>query len=423
MRVVHLSIYDDGGGAARDCYLLHRGLRELGHDSSMLVSQSSREDPHVNELVRSLSFVPQVKRLARRWVLQRSAARYTQKRPEGAVYFTDDRSELSSDLMCQLPSCDVFNLHLVGTFVDLASFFRAVPRQSPVVWTLHDPNPFTGGCHYYDGCRRFNDGCGTCPALGSSSGADLSRAIWRRKKSAYSHIPEGQLHLVAPSRWLAGEAKKSNLLGRFPVSIIPYGLDTDVFRPRDKLLARQLLDIPVDSRVLLFAAASVRDRRKGFAKLQEALSAISSDSGIHLVSLGRGGSSLNMGLPHTNLGFIGNDRILSLAYSAADLYVIPTLDDNLPNTVIESLSCGTPVVGFNVGGVPDMVRDGLSGFVVPKDDTAALREAILRIMDNSTLRSQMSENCRRIAVEEYGLRTQAQRYLELYASLTSGSRG
>lgn len=423
MRVVHLSIYDDGGGAARDAYLLHRGLRQLGQDSSMLVSQSSRDDPHVKELVRALNFVPQLNRLARRWVLQRSAARYAASRPAGAVYFTDDRSELGPDLMRQLPSCEVFNLHLIGTFVDFKTFFRTAPRRSPVVWTLHDPNPFTGGCHYYDGCRRFNDGCGACPELGSSSGADLSRAIWRRKKAAYSYIPEGQLHLVAPSRWLAQEAGRSKLLGRFPVSVIPYGLDTEVFRPRDKMLARQLLDIPLDARVVLFAAASARDRRKGFAKLEEALAPIPTDSGIHLVSLGRGGFSPNIRLPHLNLGFIGNDRILSLAYSAADLYVIPTLDDNLPNTVMESLACGTPVVGFNVGGVPDMVRDGISGFFVPKGDTGALRQTILRVMDNATLRAEMSQNCRRIAVEEYGLRIQAQRYLELYTSLTDGKRG
>jgi glycosyltransferase involved in cell wall biosynthesis len=358
-------------------------------------------------------------RYSRSRVVQKSAARYNSSRPDGANYFTDDRTDFRADLMTQLPTCHIINLHLVANFVDFQSFFRVGPRRSPLVWTLHDPNPFTGGCHYYDACRRYNSGCGACPELGSSVTGDLSREIWQRKKAAYSFIPDGRLHLVAPSRWLADEARKSALLGKFPVSVIPYGLDTEVFSPRNRMMAREALDLPRDAKVVLFAAADVKDHRKGFTKLTEALAPLPADSGIHVVALGRNRFSTNIRLPNLSLGFIDNERILSLAYSAADLYVTPTLDDNLPNTVMEAMSCGTPVVGFEVGGVPDMVRNGVSGFVVPRGDTCALRQAILSVLDNPALRTEMSQNCRRIAVEEYGIQLQAQRYLALYQSITT----
>ena len=386
----------------------------------MLVASRRTDDPRVTEIVRSRRLEDRVRRFAWRHILRKSAARYASSRPDVTRLFFDDRSELGADLMRQLPPCDIFNLHVIYGFVDFRSFFRAVPRRTPLVWTLRDPIPFTGGCHYYGPCRRFNDRCGVCPELGSGNENDLSRAIWQRKRAAYSSIPEGRLHLVAPSRWLAGEARQSTLLGRFPVSVIPNGLDTEVFSPRDLMMARAALDIPRDTRVVLFVAASVRDPRKGFTMLAEALAPLPSDAGIHLVSVGRDGFSPNIPLPTLSLGYIENDRILSLAYSAADLYVTPTLDDNLPHTAMESLSCGTPVVGFEVGGVPDMVRNGVSGFVVPKGDTVALRQAILRVLDNPTLRAELAANARRIAVEEYGLMTLARRYLELYTSVAAG---
>jgi glycosyltransferase involved in cell wall biosynthesis len=222
---------------------------------------------------------------------------------------------------------------------------------------------------------------------------------------------------VAPSRWLAREVQQSALLGRFPVSVIPYGLDTDLFSPKSPALAREVLGIPRDCKVVLFAADFVWERRKGFTMLVEALGALSAGEAIHLVSLGRRAPLPDARLPYLSLGFIDNDRILPWVYSAADVYVIPTLEDNLPNTVMESMSCGTPVVGFETGGVPDMVRNGVSGLLAPKGDTVALGQAILRVLDNAALRAEMAGNCRRIAVEEYDSRLQARRYVALYESI------
>jgi glycosyltransferase involved in cell wall biosynthesis len=422
MRVVHISTHDNGGGAARSAYRLHLGLRLLNQDSLMLVAERRGQDPQVKEAVRSRSLVPRLLRLARRQMLLRDARRYASTRPAHAGFFSDDRSEYGAGLAGQIPECEVLNLHFVAGLVDYGTFFRAPSARKPMVWTLHDANAFTGGCHTHGACGRFNQGCGACPELGSSSDKDLTHAIWQRKKGAYAHIPKERLHVVTPSRWLADEARQSTLLGGFPVSVIPYGIATDVFCPRNKLLAREMFGLPKDSKVVLFAAQYGGWAFKGFSLLVEALTPLASTD-IYLFSVGSGTPSLTLPFPHMNTGFIDNDRILSWAYSAADLYVTPSLDDNLPNTVMESMSCGTPVIGFNVGGVPDMVRDGNTGFLAPKGDVGALRQAILRVLDNPPLGAELAANCRRIAVEEYDLRIQAQRYLELYTSLTNGRSG
>jgi len=420
MRILHISTQDSDHGAARAAYRLHLGLRELGEDSSMLVAQRRSHDPNVRELVRSRRWSSRLPRLARRFAIQRSFARYESSRPPEAQCFNNDgRSEYGSAVVQQLPACDLVNLQAIPGLVDYRSFFRSVPRRIPVVWTLHDPSAFTGGCHYPAPCVRFNHGCGACPELGSADRNDLSRKIWRRKKESYSFVPGGRLHLVAPSRWLAGEVRQSALLGGFPVSVIANGLDTSTFSPRDKGMAREILAIKRDSNVVLFAADAVQDPRKGFKLLVEALAPWPAGKHVDLVSVGRGSDFPGLQLPHKSLGHIENDRILSWVYSAADVYVTPTLHDNLPCTVMESMACATPVVGFEVGGVPEMVRNGVSGFVVPKGDTGALRQAILRVLDNPALKAQMAENCRRIALEEYDVKLQARRYLTLYQSLVS----
>lgn len=417
MKVLHINTKDNGDGAARAAYRLHCGLRVLNQDSLMLVAERQTQDPYVMEAVRNRNLSSKLPRIVRRLTLQWSAARYASSRPTGAGWFTDDRSEYGSNLVSQLPECNVVNLHLIGGLVDYRDFFRAMPKRKPVVWTLHDTNPFTGGCHYFGECRRYNHECGECPELGSTQRRDLSHSIWQRKKRSYSLIPKGRLHVVTPSRWLEREVRESALLGRFPVSIIPNGLDTGVFSPRDKGMAREILGIKRDSNVVLFAATGVAAPRKGFKLLAEVLASWPGNKPVHLVSVGQGSDIPGLQLPRTSLGFVGDDRILSWVYSAADIYVTPTLEDNLPNTVMESLSCGTPVIGFDTGGVPDMVRDGVSGFLAPKGDVEALRQAMLRVLDNSDLKAQMAENCRRIAIEEYDVRVLARRYLVLYESL------
>ncbi|HEV8620724.1 MAG TPA: glycosyltransferase family 4 protein [Nitrospiraceae bacterium] len=417
MKIVHLSTRDIIGGAARSAYRLHTGLRWLGQESFMFVANRRSDDPTVMAFMPSMDFCSRLRRRLRRDRIARDFARYQSSLPPGFEPFKDDRSEHGADLVKQLPQCDVINLHWIACFVDYPVFFATVPERFSVVWTLHDMNPFTGGCHYDRGCGKFMNGCVRCPQLGSSDRIDLSSKVWERKQLVFDSIDPARLHLVAPSCWMADTVKKSTLLGKFPVTTIPYGIDTADFAPRDRHSARDVLGLPRDGKVVLFAAESVTNRRKGFALLAEVLQDLAEVPGLVLVSMGLGNPITDSSIHHLHLGFVANERWLSIIYSAADVFVIPSLQDNLPNTVLESLACGTPVVGPAVGGIPDVVRPGTTGLLVPPGDADALRDAIVRLLNDPADRQHMAGECRRIAMEEYSLELQAKRYVALYESL------
>lgn len=414
MNVLHINTFDQSGGAARAARRLHMGLRRLGHHSSIFVSRRSSNDSTVTAFAPPMDLPSRLGRRMRRGRINRDFARYRASRPAGYEPFRDDRTQHGAGPLSQLPSCDVINVHWIAGFVDYPSFFSQVPKHTPIVWTLHDMNPFTGGCHYDDGCGGFTDRCGACPQLGSNDSDDLSRQIWQRKHRIFDQIDSSRLHIVTPSGWLAAEAERSTLLEHFPISVIPNGLDTHAFSPRDRYIARAALDLPQAADVVLFVAHSLSNRRKGFALLTQALTALADWPNLFLVSVGRGKPAIDSSIPCLHLGHLGNDRLLSLVYSAADLFVIASIQDNLPNTVLESLACGTPVVGFAVGGIPEVVRPGITGLLATPQDVAGVRAAIVELIEDPAERAKMSANCRRVAVEEYGLELQARRYVELY---------
>jgi glycosyltransferase involved in cell wall biosynthesis len=420
MKILHLSTNDTRGGAARAAYRLHCGLFGQGYDSFMFVAHCGSGDRSVTAFSPPMDLRSRLRRVLQRELIWRDFVRYQSSRPPGYDYFTDDRSEHGAALVGQLPVCEVINLHWIAGFIDYRFFFSRVPNHIPIVWTFHDMNPFTGGCHYDEGCGRFVECCGGCPQLDSKDLHDLSGQIWRRKRKIFQQIEPDRLHIVTPSLWLAEEAKRSSLLGRFSSSVIPNGLDTDIFSPRDPSIARAVLELPQSARVVLFVAGSTENWRKGFVFLVEALSALTELPNLFLVSLGGGKPALNSHIDHLHLGYAENDRLLSFAYSAADVFVISSLQDNFPNTVLEALACGTPVVGFSVGGIPEMVRSGVTGLLAPPGDERALAGAITYLLENEATRAEMSANCRRIATEEYSLQIQAKRYIKLYETLVNG---
>lgn len=421
MRVVHVTSYYGGDGAAIAASRLHSGLLRLGVDSIMYVGENriQEEDPAVKVFTPSRDFPSRLRRRLRRQQIARSIGRYA--RPAGHETFSDDRSPDGADILSQLPPCDVLHVHAMLNFVDYRAFFGAVPGHTPVVRTLHDMSFFTGGCHYDFGCGRYTNSCGACPQLGSHWEHDLSYQVWRRKRAAFDAVPPGRLHLVTPSRWLAQEATRSALLRGFPITVIPYSLDTEDFHPRDKGAARQILGIPTNANVIFFAAQPMTRRLKGFALLAEALHECRDLEDVLLVSAGSGRPPAEIVIPHLRLGHVGNPRILSLVYSAADVFVIPSVQDNFPNVALESLACGTPVVGFAVGGIPDVVRPDITGVLVPPNDVVALGAAIRELLQQPSRRAEMSAHCRRVAVEEYQLERQPQRYLKLYESMLASS--
>jgi glycosyltransferase involved in cell wall biosynthesis len=381
----------------------------------MLVAEQASSDPNVATFSQS-RLAPLLRRLRFRQLSIRHW-RHMLSRPAGYGPFTGPVSRRGRALVKQLPVRDVVNLHRIADLFDYEAFFSAVPTRTPVVWTQHDMNALTGGCAFNRGCARFEQSCGACPQLGSGNPHDLSYHNWRRRSAVYASVPMGRLHVVAPSRWMAGEVARSSLTNNLPVSVIPYGLDVQAFAPQDQNHARSKLGIPPQARVVLFVAASLTARRKGFSFLAEALAHLPDIDNLFLLSIGGGKPALEVTIPHLHLGSIADDRLLTEVYSAAGVFAIPSLQDNLPNTVMEALACGTPVVGFAVGGIPEMVRDGITGFTAPSEDVATLRSAILRVLQDVDGQDAMRARCREIAVAEYTLEIQARRYATLYEEL------
>ncbi len=270
---------------------------------------------------------------------------------------------------------DVIHLHWINQgMLSVGGIRKILDSGKPVVWTMHDAWPATAICHYTRGCGRFKSHCCRCPLLpGGGSKHDLAARVWRRKQRA---LADRLVHFVACSNWLAGEAKKSALLAGQSITSIPNPIDTHVFCPADKAAARLELGLPEDRNIILFVSQRVTDKRKGMDYLVEAVRTL---TGKHpemktdtvIAILGGHSEELagRLDLPVYPLGYISEEHKIAGAYNAADVFVSPSLEDNLPNTIMEAMACGVPCVGFKVGGIPEMIDNGKNGYV------AALRDA------------------------------------------------
>ncbi len=321
----------------------------------------------------------------------------------------------------EVRSADIINLHWVSMMIDLPTFFASISPSSRVVWTLHDMNAFTGGCHYSGPCVRYHSRCGRCPELNSTRDGDLSFQNFCTKQAVFSTLRPDQLTIVTPSRWLQQCVTSSELLGNFRAVRIPYGIDTNAFVPLPQQDARDALGVPVESQVLLFVAGHLGNYRKGIDLLIAALSRIESTQPLTLLVIGQLPEE-ELRLPeHVRLrvlGFLSEERRIAQAYAAADVFVIPSRQDNLPNTILESLACGTPVVGFRVGGIPDLVIDGETGFCAEPEDVESLSRAISSALET---RGGLRDRCRELITAKYSLKTQATQYLNLFREISTGN--
>jgi glycosyltransferase involved in cell wall biosynthesis len=420
MEVLHINHQDGKNGGGRAAYRLHRGLRREEVASKMFVQEKDSEDDAVHTFEPPLNSWARLTRSLRRNRINYSFSRYRDKRPERAEPFCEDRTQYNGRVLPQCPEADVFNLHSIYGFLDHGSFFRNV--SVPVVWTLHDMNTFTGGCQYNISCTRYQQSCGQCPQLGSDTEKDLSREVWSRKQQAYRHVIEDdRLCVVCPSRWMGEKAQQSSLFRDVPVNVIPNSLDTEVFCPRDTNGLSSTLEIPTENSTVLFLAASTGRTRKGFDLFSDAVASLE-ENDVSFVSVGSGRPELPEHLHHVHLGSIENDRLLSLIYSLSDIYVIPSRQDNLPSTVLESMACGTPTVGFDVGGIPDMVRPGETGWLAEEGDVLRLRAAIDAALASDAEREQFGRRCREVAKNEYALEEQGRAYRRLYEDFLRSSK-
>jgi glycosyltransferase involved in cell wall biosynthesis len=296
----------------------------------------------------------------------------------------------------------------------------------PLVWTLHDMWAFTGGCHYAGSCEGYQARCGACPQLRSGSPGDLSRRIWRRKERAWGGLP---MVVVTPSRWLARCAERSSLFRERRVEVIPYGLDLDRFRPVDRSIARSILALPQDKRLILFGAmSSTSDERKGFRHLAAAMKALAAedppaDTELVVFGASRPAEPPELGFPVHYLGHLHDDISLALVYAAADLFVAPSTEDNLPNTVMEATACGTPTVAFDIGGMPDLVEPDRTGYLARPFDDGELAFGIRTMLGDREALAARGAMARAKAEREFPRELQARRYAALYGELcTPGGR-
>jgi glycosyltransferase involved in cell wall biosynthesis len=391
----------------------------MGHDSKLFVFEldETPADASIIGFHPRRDLPTRLRRRLRKIQTGRSLSRYQRSRVHGYETFSDDRSPYTSELVEQIPECDILHIQQMYEFVDYRSFFAVVPRHTPVVRSLHDVSFFAGGCHSPEGCAKYVSQCGACPQLGSHDPEDLSHQVWQRKQAAFEAIPTGRLRLVAPSRWLANEARRSSLLKDFSVDVIPHGVDTEIFRPRATALAREAWGIPPEARVVFFAAEPIHRPIKSLALLVQALEAIDDVPHLLLVSAGSGRPPVDIHLPYLNLGRLTNERMLSLAYNAADVFVNPSRQENFSLTVLEAMASGTPVVASDVGGIPDLVRPAFTGTLVPSQDMTALRDAIRGLLLDPEKRAEMGMNGRRVALEEFTLELQLQRHVHLYQAM------
>lgn len=397
MRIYHISSAPFSGGAARAAFRLHEGLlSEPGVESLWIDPGAGAHGEGVHPLETPRKPDPIRKRLSRRkWsrVVSRQFACTTPPTSNPVGWG-------GIGMLENLPTPDVWNLHWVSWFLDWETMLPWMAERAPIVWTLHDLNPLKGIWHY-----------DPLPGERTSERMKHEQDAMAMKRRALEKIPRDRLTFVGPSRWMAEECQKSPVTHGFRVEHIPYGLDTGVFTPRDPSLLRTMFGIPADSYVIGFVADNIDDPRKGMKALLEALLLIRSEyPGIHLVTVGNGDISCGE-IAHTHLGPIQSDRLISFFYSACDLFVCPSLQDNLPNTVLESMACSTPVVGYRIGGLPDMLQSGIGMLADPSGGSSELGRTLLHgLKGDGLLRSVIREH----ANSRYSLGKQSAEYLSLY---------
>lgn len=401
MKVALLNTYETGG-AARACYRLLQGLASTSVDARMIV----RDSAHFPGIF-SAGGGGFVRALLDGLTLHR----YPKRQPHNFSPAWIPGNAIRVTAPC---SPDIVHLHwVVEGFVRIESLCSL---KVPILWTMHDSWPFTGGCHLPGECSRYEQSCGSCPVLGSKGENDWSRHVWQRKRRAWKNLP---LTIVSPSRWLAERARASSLFAGRRIEVIPNGIDTDFYCPGDRLSARRELCLPLDRQLLLFGANhALSDSNKGFDLLQRALRALPEKyrQTAELLVFGEDADRLmpECGIPARNLGQIADERRLVQLYRAADMCLVPSRQENLPNMVIEAMACGIPCIAFAVGGLPELIEHEETGYLAHPCDIEDLAHGIESLLTDTMQRLVMAEKSRAWVEQNVSMVRVAQCYVDLY---------
>lgn len=337
--------------------------------------------------------------------------------------FSVDIANTGNDItrLPEFKEADLIHLHWINQgMLSLKVIRKILASGKPVVWTMHDMWPCTGICHHARTCTAFHSECGACHMIYSQKRKDLSTRIFRQKQRLYA---SGGIHFVTCSHWLEGMAKQSALLANQPVSVIPNPISTTLFHPMKQTEARQRLALPTEGKLILFGSVKLTDKRKGIDYMVEACRLLAKQhpalkEQLALVAVGMHAAELQSLVPFKvhNMGYVKEEHQLVEIYNAADLYVIPSLDENLPNTIMEAMACGTPCVGFPTGGIPEMIDHLKNGYLTKEHSAEQLAEGIYTLLTTPAYESLSHEAVAKVNAC-YSERSVANQYGQLYAKL------
>ncbi len=420
MKVTLINTSDSGGGAALACRRLMKALESQHADVEMLVQhKNSREarihgiDEHVaGRLKASYDFYA-----------ERLPFMFFQEKDETVRFaFSTAHTGTNISKKKEIVDADILHLHWINSgFLSINNLQQLADLKKPIVWTLHDMWAFTGGCHYSGSCDHFTIECGNCPFLKNPHKNDISHKGWIEKKGFYNNTDK--MVFVSCSNWLGDIARQSSLIGDFRIETIPNPIDTDTFSKKNKVEARAKWKIDPDVKIILFGAANIMDRRKGLWHLVDALNiyknSYQGQEAVEIVIFGKNKSFDTSDLPFRvhNLSVISSQNDMAELYSLADIFILPSLEDNLPNTVMESMACSTPVVAFNSGGIQDMVDHQVNGYLAAHRSAQDLAYGIHWTLNN---RENLAVKARSKVMENFTHEIVARQYMDLYQSLLNG---
>ena len=417
MKIVHICSTDLSGGAAKAAFGINKALNENGMDSYMLVQKKIGNNDRVIQFSNSL--LGKTKYYFR-FLLDYLYISNLTIQERGRFSFPYWGVDITKHI--QVNDADILHLHWINEgFFSLETFQKLIAFNKPIVWTFHDMWAFTGGCHYSLGCEKFETECKNCPSLKNSSSNDYSYKIFNMKMEIFKQL---NINLVTCSNWLSKEVVKSKIFNNKQVTVIPNTIDIDVFKPFNKDEARKNLKLPIDKKLILFGTMTLKDERKGFKYLIEGLKILYQNypnirEEIEIVMFGSSKNLTKVEIPFkTNfLGRINSSNNLAKIYSSADIFIAPSIQDNLPNTVMESLSCGTPVVAFNIGGMADMITHLKNGYLAIPFSIEDLVKGIDWTISQIKGNIELQKNARNKVVEYYNAEVISSMYKDLYKKL------
>ncbi len=413
MKILLVSTSDNVGGAAVATNRLVKALRSQGVDATMLVRDKTTDWSFVSSLPRQ--------RMGRwRFLLERLTALFHLRLKKRNLWDID-AGDYGADitLLPEFQEADLIHLSWVNQgMLSLEDIRRIVKTGKPIVWTLHDLWPVTGICHYTRRCDMFITGCKECQFLPKNVYFDLAKRVWEKKRVVYAG---SDIHFVACSQWLANMARMSGVTQSLNVRAIPNAIDTRVFHPYDKWEVRRELGLPLfGTNIILFVSQKLTDARKGATLLVKAIGKIRTyyphvANNMVVALLGSHSHEFvkSVTFPCIELGYVSGDENLAKVFSAADVFVLPSTEDNLPNTIMEALACGVPCVGFNIGGIPEMIDHKRNGYVAQLGNTADFADGIRWLLRNED-EVPLAQNAVNKVKEQYSEEAVARQYVAVY---------